>query len=117
LESPTRLDETRQDKKRQDKSAEAPFILPDWIPQKEWEEFKAVRKRKRAPLTDQIAIRIIAVLERLRGAGHEPAAVLAQAVNRNWTSIEFDWVHKVGVISQAEGELSERTKRILRRGL
>jgi hypothetical protein len=90
--------EVRSHISEEDKSAKAPLVLPDWIPKKEWGEFAAVRKRKRAPLTDNIAVRIIAVLDKLRGAGHDPAEVLAQAVNRNWTSIEFDWVHKVGQI-------------------
>lgn len=100
----------------------ATFLLPDWMPADSWEEFAQHRKRKRAPLTDKIAARIIAVIDRLRTAGHDPADVIAQACNRNWTSIEFDWVHKVSQVS-AENKPSaielirQRTAEMLRRGL
>lgn len=88
--------EVRSHKSEEEKKPQAACILPDWLPKKEWEEFAASRKRKRAPLTDSISARIIAVVDRLRGAGHKPADVLTQAVDRNWTSIEFDWIHKPG---------------------
>jgi len=74
----------------------APIVLPDWLPQKEWDEFKAHRKRKRAPLTDSIAGRLIQVLRQLKNLGHDPAQVLTEAVDRNWTGIKIDWIDKPG---------------------
>jgi len=95
------------------------FFLPDWLPKVEWEEFIKHRKRKRAPLTEFTAKRTIDVLRELMELGHPPADVLAEAVDRNWTGIKTEWIHKSGGFfeRQKEGELSERTKRILRRGL
>jgi hypothetical protein len=77
---------------REEKEAQAPFIFPAWIPEKEWAEFVANRKRKRAVTTDSISARIVGVLDRLKNAGYDPAAVLTKAVDRNWTSIEYDWI-------------------------
>ncbi len=82
--------------KEKNKRAQAPISLPDWLPKNEWDEFVKNRKRKRAGITPEIAARIIAVIDELREAGYEPAAVLNKAVDRNWTSIEFDWIHKQG---------------------
>jgi hypothetical protein len=95
------------------------FFLPDWLPKVEWEEFVKHRKRKKAPLTEFTAKRTIDVLRELMELGHPPADVLAEAVDRNWTGIKTEWIHKSGGFfeRQKEGELSERTKRILRRGL
>jgi hypothetical protein len=97
----------------------ADFLLPDWLPKVEWEEFIEHRKHKKAPLTEFTAKRIIAVLRELMDLGHSPAEVLAEAIDRNWTGIKTEWIHKAGGFyeRQKEGELSEHTKRILRRGL
>ena len=53
---------------------------------------------------------------RLRSAGN---SVIAPALPAgNWTGVKVDWIHKNGnAAPQKEGEWSERTKRILRRGL
>lgn len=91
------------------------FLLPDWMPKNEWEEFVALRKRKHAPLTESIAKRVIAVLRDLMDLGHPPAEVLTEAVDRNWTGIKREWIHKNGGFER--GKFSERTQRILKRGL
>jgi hypothetical protein len=97
------------------------FLLPDWLPKNEWDEYVEFRIRKKAPLTESIAKRVIAVLRELMELGHPPENVLTEAIDRNWTGLKKDWIHKPGTgfvenKSDQEG-LSERTKRILRRGL
>lgn len=74
----------------------AHIVFPNWLPEKEWEEFRAHRKRKRAPVTDSIAERIIGVLRQLKELGHDPAQVLTEAVDRNWTGIKVEWIDKPG---------------------
>jgi len=91
----------------------AAYNLPDWIPKKEWEEFAVSRKRKRAAMTPGIAARIVSVLERLRSAGHDPSEVLNKAVDRNWTSIEFDWIHKRDNMTELYAMPSRTTEEIL----
>lgn len=95
--SKRREEEKRKEERRGEENTEpqaAPFLLPDWIPKDSWEEFAQHRKRKRAALTDKVAARLCGVLEKLRGLGYEPAAVLAKAIDRNWTAFEVDWIHK-----------------------
>jgi hypothetical protein len=72
----------------------AAFSLPEWISSEAWAEFAAHRKRKRAPLTDAISRRIVAVLSELRRLRHDPGKVLHEAIDRNWTGIKVEWIHK-----------------------
>lgn len=83
-----------KNQKKREAGAVAPFSLPDWLPLNEWEEFRAHRKRKRAPMTEAIERRIVGVLDKLRVLGHDPAKVLTEAIDRNWTAIKVDWIHK-----------------------
>lgn len=83
------------------------FMLPDWMPQSEWQEFLAHRKRKRAPVTETIAKRIINVLRELMGLGHAPAAVLSEAIDRNWTAIKVDWIHNQQSGGGSNGRVAE----------
>jgi len=92
--SKRRGEEMRGDEKRGEEKKDAEAPLPDWIPLDAWEEYKAHRKRKRAPITTTIGKRLFAVLDELRKLGHDPAAVLTEAIDRNWTAIRIDWVHK-----------------------
>jgi len=63
------------------------FAPPDWIPQDAWNAWLEVRRKKRAPNTDE-ALRLSVVdLERFKAAGHEPRLVLEQSVKRGWQGL------------------------------
>jgi uncharacterized protein YdaU (DUF1376 family) len=99
-------------------AASAPIIVPDWIKIETWDEWVAHRKRKRAPVTERVADRLFAKLEELQKVGYEPNQVLTTMIDRNWIWVEREWLDRAGKKQeQQEGELSERTQRILRRGL
>lgn len=72
------------------------YILPSFVPKERWAEFLAHRKRKKAPVTKEIAERLFDTLRRLLDHGHDPGEVIAEAIDRNWTGIKFDWIHKDG---------------------
>lgn len=62
--------------------------LPDWLPRDEWAMFDRFRRAKSAKAwtadAQQLALRTLA---KLRDAGNDPAAVLAQSVERGWTGL------------------------------
>jgi hypothetical protein len=63
------------------------FAPPDWVPQDAWNAWLEVRRKKRAPNTDE-ALRLSVVdLERFKAAGHDPRLVLEQAVKRGWQGL------------------------------
>ena len=81
----------KKEKKKQD-GAKAPSLLPglqfpDWWPVPAWEGYVAMRKKKRAPMTDRAVEMVIAEVTKLRAAGQDPAAVLDQSTRKAWTDV------------------------------
>jgi hypothetical protein len=93
---------------------------PTFVSIEIWNEWLKHRKRKKAAVTPLVVKQITKVLGELEALGHSPDEVLTEAITRNWIGLKVDWIHKPkgnGYQQQREGDLSERTKRILRRGL
>lgn len=63
------------------------FVLPEWVDRDAWDGFEEMRKKQRAPLTDQARKLALATLEKLRMAGHNPAMVLDQSVMNCWKGL------------------------------
>lgn len=63
------------------------FAPPDWVPIDAWNAWLEVRKKKRAPNTDEALRLSVLDLERFRAAGHDPRAVLEQSVKRGWQGL------------------------------
>lgn len=63
------------------------FAVPEWLPQDDWQAFEDSRKKLRKPMTDRARSLVLAELEKLRAAGHEPTAVLAQSVRKGWLDV------------------------------
>jgi hypothetical protein len=68
-------------------TAQAPFVPPDWIDAKIWEEFRAMRKKKRAAMTPYAEALVVTELQKLRTAGGDVAAILEQSIRNNWTDV------------------------------
>lgn len=60
---------------------------PEWVPLEEWQHFKDMRKKIRAPMTDEAAKRIIKELESLRAQGNDVKEVLMQSVANSWRGV------------------------------
>lgn len=108
-----------EEDKEKNKKAQAPlFILPDWIPKTEWDSFIEFRKSIRKPLKERGITLAVGVLRKLKDQGSEPAAVIDQSILNGWAGL---FPIKLMVAQTQNGsngdELSEQTKRILRRGL
>lgn len=74
-----------------DKSPKPPAreraVLPDWLPIEAWAGFVEMRKRNKAPLTDQAIKLAIGELEKLRAQGQDPASMLNQSTMNAWKGI------------------------------
>ena len=60
--------------------------IPDWIGEREWNEYVEMRKR-RSPLTDWGKHLTVLDLEKLRSAGNDPNAVLNQSTQKSWRGV------------------------------
>jgi phage replication O-like protein O len=88
VETHTKETKTKEtETKEREISANAPFVLPDWIDFKVWEEFRAMRKKKRAAMTAYAEELVIAELQKLRTAGGDVVAILEQSIRNNWTDV------------------------------
>lgn len=61
--------------------------LPDWLPLEAWKAWLEVRQKNRAPNTPRALTLALQSLERLKGEGHDPAAVLENATVRGWRGL------------------------------
>lgn len=57
-----------------------PFVLPDWIPENDWNDYIAMRKTIRKPATERAKQLIVMKLDRLRRDGNDPVEVLQQSI-------------------------------------
>ncbi len=84
---------TRGEKRREEKNTpNAPkgaVEVPDWIPEKPWADFVAMRRAKgaKAPFTVAAAKGIIAKLVEFRDAGHDVGFVLTESVINGWSGV------------------------------
>lgn len=69
------------------KRAQAPFVLPDWVPADAWEGYVEMRRKIRKPMTDRARDLRIADLSKFRQAGHDLAAILDKSTANNWTDL------------------------------
>ena len=79
---------TQQNKIRIDKNKNKNNItLPDFIDKELWDDFLEIRKKKRAPSTDNALKLIIKELEKLKSTGDEPNEVLKKSIMSGWTGV------------------------------
>lgn len=63
------------------------FILPDWIPREDWDDFMELRKKKGKPLTERAKDLTIRKLADFNARGSPPDQVLQQSILNGWTGI------------------------------
>lgn len=59
-------------------------MLPDWIPAEPWNEFVAMRKRIKKPLTDYSTKLAIGKLTKLKEAGQDLTEIINESILRQW---------------------------------
>jgi hypothetical protein len=105
---------TSEEEGKKTKSAKAPLVLPDWLDAKVWGDYAEMRTKLRRPMTARAQELALERLTALRESGEDARAVVEQSILNSWLSL---YAIRSDNGRQKEGELSERTKRILRRGL
>lgn len=61
--------------------------LPAWLPMEEWAAYVEMRKTIKKPLTEYAIKLALGQLERLKAAGHAPAAVLNQSTFNSYQGL------------------------------
>lgn len=74
--------------KRKNKgSAQAPFVLPEWIPEEPWQAWVEARTKARKAPTDYAKRLAVLKLDNYRAEGHAPAQVLMNAAFNGWSGL------------------------------
>lgn len=63
---------------------EPAFVLPDWIPKQDWEDWIKSRKKKPSARAKKLAVEKLA---KLKAEGDDPAVVLQQSILGSWTGL------------------------------
>lgn len=67
--------------------AQAPFVLPEWIPQEHWDAWVEARTKKRNAPTDYAKRLAVSKLKNFKERGHSPAQILMTAAFSGWTGL------------------------------
>jgi hypothetical protein len=78
---------TLPEKRREENKKHSAFALPDWVPPDAWSDFVEMRNKSKHPLTEKAMTLIVGDLDRLRGDGFDPRAVLDEAIKRGWRGV------------------------------
>lgn len=61
--------------------------LPDWLPERAWQDFVEFRKAIKKPMTPKAQELAIGELGKLKGDGQDPVSVIHQSIVRNWAGL------------------------------
>lgn len=73
--------------KKHTKARSAPFVLPDWVPEDQWNAWLEARTKRRNPPTEWAKKLAVRRLEDLKDQGHSPALVLAESAFNGWAGL------------------------------
>jgi len=73
---------------------------PDWLPAETWQAFIDYRQDKHKPLTLYAANLTLRDLDKARGFGHDPNALIEMAIASGWTGCVFADKHFVPAITE-----------------
>lgn len=65
----------------------ATIELPGGVTAELWQDYRAMRQRKRAPMTPKAESLMLAKLVKLQREGHDPVAVIEQSIMNAWTGL------------------------------
>ena len=68
-------------------AAKAAFVLPNWIPEPQWNAWLEARTKSKKPATEWAKKLAVRRLEELRDQGHAPALILAESAFNNWAGL------------------------------
>ena len=73
--------------KRKTTARAAPFVLPEWIPENQWNAWVEARTKRKNPPTNWAKKLAVNRLADLRDQGHSPALVLAESAFNGWAGL------------------------------
>ena len=89
-------------------AAQAPFVLPDWIPSDSWAAFMEVRKGKKAKNSDFALALILKTLNQIRLSGGDAIEAMNNSIRSGWSDVyppkTFGKTQQVSSFKQSDAE-------------
>lgn len=77
----------KKERSKEKPKAQAPLILPDFINQQTWQDFKAHRQKLRKPMTHRAEELIISKLINFNSRGFDPNNILENSIANGWQGV------------------------------
>ena len=77
----------KQTKEASPKVADAPVVLPDWMPLETWQAYLAMRKKIKKPATDYAMKLLVDKLEKFKANGQDVKKVLEKSITAGWQDV------------------------------
>ncbi len=61
--------------------------LPEWLSRELWDEFKKMRVKVKAPMTEYAEVLAIKRLEGFRKQGYNPVAIVEESIMQSWKGL------------------------------
>ena len=75
------------EKRREETEKKVDIEIPDWIPKDDWNDFVAMRKQIKKPMTDRAIKIILGKLENMKTRGINISLVLQNSIANNWQDV------------------------------
>jgi hypothetical protein len=79
--------EIKAQPKKQVAVVSEPIVLPDWLPNEVWEEFKQHRKQLKKPMSELAQKKSIKQLEKMRSDGQDIVEVIEASIANGWQGL------------------------------
>jgi len=76
-----------QNTKPKDKVADAPVVLPDWMPLETWAAYLSMRKKIKKPATDYAMKLLVDKLAKFKANGQDVQKVLEKSITAGWQDV------------------------------
>ena len=83
----SRVEESRVEENKEKRKAQAPLVLPDWIPLETWNAFLEMRKSEKHPASMRAQELIISDLTKFKEKGYDPVAILNKSIKNSWRDV------------------------------
>lgn len=111
--APSQTKQTKQTKQNLHNNKPEELLMPDWLDMTAWQEYRDYRKKIGHPMTEHAEVLAIKKLGQLKEHGNDPTEVINQSILSSWSGL---FEVKTGK-GHPDHAFSERTQRILKRGL
>lgn len=78
---------TKESKDTKETITKEKALLPEWVPEEEFNEYKKMRKLIRKPMTERAVSLAIGKLEKLKNDGFDSKQVLEQSILHSWSGL------------------------------